>query len=567
MTFKARGASDQPRTWAGWWANRHSRSIIFLLIALTIGGVLGTLALPVSLFPHVNFPRIRIDMDAGARPAERMESEVTGPIEEAVRGIAGVTDIQSTTSRGSAEVTLTFNWGDDMTTAYLQAQAQIDRILPSLPSGTTFEIRRMDPTVFPVIAYSITSPTHSLSELHDLAQYQISPAVSAVNGVARIGVDGGAVAELRITLDPAKLAAHNLALSDVTSALSSANVLSAVGRVEDYYKLYLIIADSQMHSAAELGNTVLKASSGGVTLLRDVADIRPAIVPQFIHSTADGHDCVLVNVYQQPGGNTVNIAAGIRDVLAGERQHLPSDINISCWYDQSDLITTSAHSVRDAVLIGVALAALVLLLFLRNWQMTLVAALAVPVVLAITALVLYLLNQSFNIMTLGGMAAAVGLIIDDAIVMSEHIARRLKAFDADDSIDPRTRVLDATNEFTKPLMGSSLSTIVIHIPPVFLVGVFGAFFASLSLSMATSLIVSFFIAWLVIPLLASRMVRGAVAAEHREPGGRWFERNYARFMGFVLPRPWIILIAILPLVYSGLPDLWPSKKWHDAGDR
>lgn len=564
-----------------WWANRHSRSILFLLVALTVGGVLGTLALPVSLFPQVNFPRIRIDMDAGARPAERMEVEVTQPVEQAVRGIAGVRDIQSTTSRGSAEVALTFDWGDDMTTAYLQAQAQIDRILPSLPNGTTFEIRRMDPTVFPVIAYSITSAKRPITELHDLAKYQLLPILSAVDGVGKIGVDGGAVSELRITLDPARLTARNLALSNVTTALASANVLSAVGRVEDHYQLYLIVADSQMHSPADVGNTVLRAGAGGVTLLKDVADIRPAAAPQFIHSTADGRDCVLINVYQQPGGNTVNIAEGIRSALAAEREHIPSDIDISCWYDQSDLITASAHSVRDAVLIGVALAAIVLLLFLRNWEMTLIAALAVPVVLAITALVLHLLNQSFNIMTLGGMAAAVGLIIDDAIVISEHIARRLKApantpspgtpvegegggpsaSTVQSSALPKYhgtevnalqgRVLDATDEFTKPLVGSSLSTIVIHIPPAFLVGVFGAFFAALSLSMATSLVISFFVAWMVIPVLAARMVRGAVKAEHREPQGRWIENIYARLMQMILPRPWIVLLIILPLIFAG----------------
>jgi multidrug efflux pump subunit AcrB len=523
------------------WASRHARSILFLLVALVAGGAMGAWALPTSLFPHIDFPRIRVDVDAGERPAERMEAEVTRPLEAALRGIPGVLKVQSTTSRGSAEVALTFDWGQDMTAAYLQAQAQADRLLPSLPAGTSFEVRRMDPTVFPVIAYSVTSAKRPLTELHDLALYQLRPVLSTVPGVARIGIDGGAVEEYRVVVDPAKLAAHDLALTDVTAALSAANVLTAVGRLEDHFKLYLVVADAQFKDIAEIGRTVVHSGPGGVTRLADVADVRRAEVPQYIHSTADGRDCVLVNVYQQPGGNTVDIAAGIRSALAAERGRLPGDVTITAWYDQSDLITQSATGVRDAVVIGVALAALVLLLFLRDWRMTLIATLTVPAVLAITALVLYALGQSFNIMTLGGMAAAVGLIIDDAIVMSEHIVRRR---------DDGQTALAAADEFTRPLAGSSLSTIVIHIPPAFLVGVFGAFFAALSLSMATSLIISFAVAWLAIPVLAARLLRGTT---ERRPDrvARAADRGYAGLMRFVLPRPWLALAVVLPLAWLG----------------
>jgi CzcA family heavy metal efflux pump len=518
--------------------------------------MLATIALPVSLFPHINFPLIRVDIDAGDRPAERMEVEVTQVLEETLRGIPGVRTVRSTTSRGSAEIWLTFDWGQDMTSAYLQAQAQLARVLPSLPAGSTFEVRRMDPTVFPVIAYSITSQTRPLTDLRDLAQYQLRPILSTVAGVASIGVDGGAVSEYQVILNPQRMAEHDLAVNDVTTALSAANVLSAVGHIEDHFKLYLIVADAQMTTAADIGQTVLRAGSGGVTRLSDVAQIDAGTAPQFISSTADGRDCVLLNVYQQPGGNTVDIAANIRSALANEEKRLPRDVTISCWYDQSNLITASAHSVRDAVLIGVALAGIVLLLFLRNWRMTLIAALAVPAVLGITALVLDLLNQSFNIMTLGGMAAAVGLIIDDAIVISEHIVRRLEerpasAASASEPLDAQTRVLNATDEFTKPLAGSSLSTIVINIPPVFLVGVFGAFFAALSISMATSLVISFFVAWLVIPVLAVRVLRGVRSDSRQGAIARRFEGGYARLMRALLPRPWLALLIILPLVAGG----------------
>jgi CzcA family heavy metal efflux pump len=532
------------------WADRHARSILFLLAVLVVGGVLATLALPVSLFPRVNFPRIRVNISAGERPAERMMVEITRPIEEALRAIPGVRGVRSTTSRGSAEVWLAFDWGEDMTAALLQAESQVNKVLPTLPQGTTFDVRRMDPTMFPVIAYSLTSPTRPLAELRDLAQFQLRPILSTIPGVATIGVDGGAVDEYRVIVDPARLAAHNLAVSDVAAALSASNVLTAVGQVEDRYKLYLVVTDTRLKSMNEIGATVLRAGGGGgIVRLSDVATVRREPAPQFIRATADGRDTVLINVFQQPGGNTVDIARGIRDALAREQKRLPADVKIASWYDQSDLITESAHSVRDAVLIGVALAALVLLLFLRSWRMTLIAALAVPIVLGITALLLYLLGQSFNIMTLGGMAAAVGLIIDDAIVMSEHIVRRLHARHAT-ATDAKGRVLAATNEFTKPLVGSSLSTIIIHIPPAFLIGVTGVFFGALSLSMASSLVISFFVAWLAIPILAARFLRGHNVphddAEAPDP-----HRVYPAVMRRVLAWPWLVLLLVLPLLAGG----------------
>jgi CzcA family heavy metal efflux pump len=532
------------------WASRHARSILFLLGALVLGGVLGAWSLPVSLFPHVMFPRIRIDLDAGDRPAERMVVEVTRPIEESLRSIPGVRGVQSGSSRGAAQIWLTFDWGADMTSAMLQAQSQVNKLLPSLPAGSTFDVKRMDPTVFPIIAYSVTSDARSLADLHDLAEYQIRPVLTTVPGVAKVDVTGGAIDEFRVVVDPARLRAHNLAINDVATALSAANVLTAVGRIEDRDKLYLIVTDTRLKSADEIAATVLHSGAGGVVRLSDVAEVRPQPAPQFTRSTADGHDAVLFNVYQQPGGNTVQIAKGVRDTLAAERARLPADVRLTNWYDQSDLIVASATSVRDAVLIGVGLAALVLLLFLRDWKITLIAALAVPVVLAITALLLYVLNQSFNIMTLGGMAAAVGLVIDDAIVMSEHIVRRLHAKRA--GADARSTVLAATDEFTKPLTGSSLSTIVIHIPPAFMVGVAGAFFASLSLSMAMSLVISFLVAWLAIPVLAAAWLRGR-GSDEPETGAvtRHAHGAYSVVMRFLLVNAPLILLLMLPLLAGG----------------
>jgi CzcA family heavy metal efflux pump len=530
------------------WTQRHVRSILFLMAALSIGGLASGWGLPVALFPEVSFPRLRVDVEAGDRPAERMALEVTYPIEQALRAIPGVRSVRSASSRGSADISVNFEWGHDMISALLQAESEIARLLPALPAGTSFEVKRMDPTVFPVIAYSLTSRTHSLVELRDLAAYDLRPLLSTVSGVAKVDVQGGAVEEYRVEVNLAKLQALGMTLGDVATGISAANVLSAVGRVEDYGKLYLVIADTRIAGLDEISKTVLRSGANGVVRLEDVATVRKDTAPNFTRVTADGQNAVLFQVYQQPGGNTVQIAREVKAKLAEARRRLPADIEIANWYDQSELILASAGSVRDAVLIGVALAALVLLLFLRNWKVTLIATLAVPAVLASTVLLLFVLHMSFNIMTLGGMAAAVGLIIDDAVVIVEHITRRLRGGSGPES----ERVMRATAEFTRPLIGSSASTIIIFAPLAFLGGVTGAFFKALSLTMAVSLVISFLIAWLAIPVLAAHLL-GPRDARQEEGGSvmRVAHRLYARLMQRLLSRPGMIALLIAPLVGLG----------------
>ncbi|HSY53054.1 MAG TPA: efflux RND transporter permease subunit [Opitutaceae bacterium] len=529
------------------WMQAHRRSVLFLLALLILGGLIATWALPVALFPHVDFPRILIDLDAGDRPAERMTAEVTMPIEEAVRSVPGLRSLRSTSSRGSAEVSVNFDWGQDMVSAMLQVESAINQVLPSLPAGTTFGVRRLDPTVFPVMAYSLTSPRLSAVELRDAAYYQLRPLLSTVTGVAKVTVQGGAEAEWRVTIDPARLEAHGLTLDDVAKALSSANTISAVGRIEDHYKLYLALVDSHVTDPAQLGETVLQRGPAGLVRVADIATITSDAVPQVARVTADGRDAVILQVYQQPDGNTVQIARDVAAKLKEARPQLPRSVKIANWYDQSQLIVESAGSVRDAVFIGGLLAGAVLMLFLRNGKITLIAMGCVPATLAATVLLLKLLHGSFNIMTLGGMAAAVGLIIDDAIVMVEHIMRRLRGH-------PGLHhgiVWSAAAEFTRPLVGSSLSTIVIFAPLAFLSGVTGEFFKALSLTMAASLVISFLIAWLAVPILANHFL-GEKDARQEESGALTARVHgwYGRLMRRVLARPVLVLLGLVPLLIA-----------------
>jgi CzcA family heavy metal efflux pump len=531
------------------WLQGHRRSILFLLALLALGGTLAAFKLPVTLFPKVDFPRVKVYLDAGDRPADLMMLTVTQPVEEAVRRVPGLRDVRSTTSRGSAEVSVSFDWGTDMGLATSQINQAIAQAMPNLPPGTQFTTERMDPTVFPILAYSLTSASQSQTALYDLARYQLRPLLSSVNGVARIDVTGGAQEEYQVTVDPARLLAYGLTLSDVAQALSAANVVTAVGRLEDHYKLYLAIADTRLRSVKQIGETVIKTGSNGIVRMEDVATVSDGVVPQWIKVNADGHPAVLLNIYQQPGSNSVQIARDVHARLAAYQAQLPPGVKLANWYDQSVLVLDSAASVRDAILIGTGLAVLVLFAFLRNIKITLIAALVVPAVLASTVVLFFALDMSFNIMTLGGMAAAVGLIIDDAIVMIEHIVRRLRGAQG----DHHGRVLAAAMEFVRPLAGSSASTIVIFLPLAFLTGVTGAFFKALSLTMASGLIISFFITWLAVPLLADHFLNEK-DANQKEGGAmtEWLHRRYDTLMHRLLARPVLVLLFVLPLLGIGL---------------
>lgn len=553
------------------WAQRNARGILFVLALLALAGAASVLRLPVLLFPQVSFPRVRVSLDAGDRPAERMVIEVTRSVEEAVRAIPGVTAVRSTSSRGSADVDVDFDWGHDMVAAESQVNGAIGRILSSLPLATVYGVQRMDPTVFPVIAYSLTSDTRSLVDLRNLAFYQLRPALSAVAGVGKVGVQGGEIEEWRVVVDQGKLNSFNMTLDEVAKALSAANVLVAVGRMQDHDKLYLVISDTRFGVLDAINQTLLRSGPDGVVRLDDVAIVRPDTEPQYTRVTADGHDAVLFSIYQQPGGNTVQIAKDIKAKLQTLQHTLPElkdgSVKVANWYGQSGLIWTSESSVRDAIAIGIVLAAGVLLLFLRNWKVTLIATLAVPAVLATTLLLLYVMKMSLNIMTLGGMAAAVGLIIDDGIVMVEHIMRRIsEAADAHRPAEPedrgaqsphpatnaRTRIVDATTEFTRPLIGSSSSTIIIFAPLAFLSGVTGAFFKALSLTMAGGLFISLLFAWFAVPILAAHSLRQKDAAE-KKPGSlmRRINAGYQSLMARLLPRSWMILLVVVPLLAVG----------------
>jgi multidrug efflux pump subunit AcrB len=322
--------------------SRRRRSLLTLLAMMIAAGLVAAFVMPVGLFPNVLFPRIAVSVDAGDRPPSQMEAVVTRPVEQALRAIPGVQNLRSTTSRGSAEVSLNFAWGSDMDLALQRVEAALTRAQTGLPQGVAFDVRRMDPTVFPVAAYSLTSATATPVELRRFADRVLSPSLGTINGVAKVVAQGGAAGEYRIEADPAKLWANGLSVGDITTAVTGANVLAASGRIEDRGKLLLVLANSRLVTPRDIENVVVKTVGGTVVRVRDVAQVKAAPAPQWIRVTADGRDAVLVQVYQQPGGNTVQIAKDTRAAFQRLKAQGPADMQVKAWYDQSELILDSA---------------------------------------------------------------------------------------------------------------------------------------------------------------------------------------------------------------------------------
>lgn len=531
------------------WVAAHRRSLLFLMLVGVAGGAFSAWTLPVALFPQVSFPRIVVSIEAGDRPAAQMVFDVTQPVESAVRSVVGVQEVRSSTSRGSAELSVNFRWGTDMAVAALQVDAAIARIASSLPPGVRFDVRRMDPTVFPIAAYSLTSDTVDQVRLRDIARLELVPLLTSVAGVARVSVTGGDEREYRVEADPVLLESYNLTLDDVVKAVTAANDLKAIGRLQDEHKLFLALGDTRIRTLEDIRRTILRSGEDGVVELEDIARVFESTVPKWLVVTADGRDAVSIAIFQQPDGNTVNIARDVRLKLEEYAAKLPKGVKVSAWYDQSVLIIASAASVRDAVLVGVALAGIVLFVFLRNWKITLIALIVVPSVLASTALLLKVLGMSFNVMTLGGMAAAIGLIIDDAIVMIEQIIRHLRRA----AESQHEHIRDATQQFLRPLAGSSASTIIIFLPLAFLGGVTGAFFKALSLTIASALIFSFLVAWFVIPLLADHLLgEGDAESDTADRGTRWVATAYAVILKVALPRPLLAIGFAVVLAVAGV---------------
>jgi CzcA family heavy metal efflux pump len=547
------------------WFQRLSRPILFLIVTLALVGAYLAFTIPVSVFPNTDFPRIVIGIDNGVMPIDQMLVTITRPVEEAVNSVPGLTGVRSITSRGSAEVDLFFDWGTDMILTLQRVDAVVARLQAEMPPTAKVETHRLTFAVFPIIGYSLTSDTIPQEKLWEIATYNLKPRMNRLDGVASVIIQGGRVPEFQVTPDPARLLAAGVAVPDILDAIRRTNLIDSPGLIEHDHQLVLSLVSGQVRSPEQIGEIVVKNSAAGVPVrLRDIAAIAPSVAPVYTVVTANGKPAVLLNVNRQPESNTLDVATEVHGLIKELAPTLPPGVHLEPFYDQSTIVHDSITSVRDAVVLGIILSSIILVLFLRDWGTSFVAGLVIPVTLLITFIVLKTTGQTFNLMTLGGLAAAVGLVIDDAIVVLENIVLHRDAgqgrFQA---------IQSALRELTVPLIGSTVTPIVVFLPLVATTGVTGSFFRALAVTMTVSLLTSLLLALTWTPTLSQYFVRrkdGAatqtsspeagpdfatlLAAEEAHLSG-FFGRIvdfYGQVMKSVLKRPWTLAASSIAII-------------------
>jgi multidrug efflux pump subunit AcrB len=486
------------------WVSRHSRPMIFLILTLALLGGYLAFTIPVSVFPSTNFPRVLIAVDNGVMPIDQMMVTVTRPIEEAVNSVPGLLTVRSITSRGSAEIDLYFRWDLDMFQTLQYVNAALSRVQPELPATAKIDAQRMTFASFPILGYSVTSPTIPQTRLWEMATYELKPRLNRLDGVATVVIQGGQEPEFQISPDPAKLLTAGATVTDILDAVRRTNLVDSPGLLERNHQLFLGLVNGQVRTPEQIAGTVIKTTPGGVPVrIGDVASVAPDVKPVYTVVTANGKPAVLLNINRQPDGNTVQVADEVHTEIDRIRKTLPPGVNIEPFYDQSIIVSESIKSVRDAILLGLILASIILVVFLRDWGTSLVAGLVIPVTVMVTFIALKLMGQTFDLMTLGGLAAAVGLVIDDAIVVVENIVLHRDA-----GQERMEAVESALREITVPLIGSTITPVVVFIPLIAITGVTGVFFRALAVTMSISLLTSLALAVTWTPNLSQYFIRG-----------------------------------------------------------
>ncbi|HEX5431229.1 MAG TPA: efflux RND transporter permease subunit [Bryobacteraceae bacterium] len=531
------------------WAAVHGKPIIFVILTLIAVGVYLAFSIPVAVFPSTNFPRIVIGADNGVMPIDQMMVTITRPLEEAVNGVQGLNRVMSVTSRGSAEIDLFFNWNVEMNLTLQRVNAALARVQPSLPPTTKLVAQRLTFAAFPVMGYSLTSDTVPQTTLWELATYQMKPRLNRLDGVATVVVQGGQEPEYEIRLDPAKMTQTAVTVPAVLDAVGRSNMIDSPGLIEKDQALVLSLVSGQAKTPAEIAQIPIKTTPAGLPVrIGDIATVLNSVKPVYTIVTANGKPAVLLNINRQPDGNTVEVANEVHQEIASIQKSLPKGVQVQPFYDQSELVNESIKSVRDAILIGLILASIIMVLFLRDWGTSLVAGLVIPATIAVTFIALRVAGQSFNLMTLGGLAAAVGLIIDDAIVVVENIVMHR---DAGQSRGEAIR--SALRELGKPLVGSTVTPIVVFLPLIAITGVTGVFFRALAITVGSALLTSLALALTWTPTLSNYFIRGRSA--HRPEASRETRgfmgaliRAYERVLRGALAHPVLLTLFIVLLI-------------------
>ena len=533
------------------WLARSTRTIFFFAAMLMVAGIYVAFKVPISVFPATDFPRVVIGVDNGVMPVEQMQVTITKPIEDAVNAVPGLQTVRSTTSRGSAEVSLLFDWNQDMVLSLQLVDAALSKVEQTLPPTARVTTNRVTIATFPILGYSLTSDTVPQTRLWEIATYDLKPPLNRTTGVSIVTVQGGQVPEFHVVPNPALLQASSVTIPDLVNAIQASNIVDSPGLYEANHQLILGLVGAQVHDAEQLRHLVVKTTQAGAPVhVSDVATVEQGTMPVYTAVTANGKQAVLLTISRQPTSNTVAVADAVATQVTELRRKLPPGVHLDVFYDQSQLVRDSIASVRDAIAIGLVLACIILFLFLRDWTSSLIAGMVIPVTIAITVLVLWLLGESFNLMTLGGLAAAIGLVIDDAIVVVENIVLHRDAGER-----RADAVRKALKEITTPLIGSTITPVVVFLPLVSVAGVTGIFFRALAITMAASLLTSLVLALTWTPGLSLVLLGERSNAEERREhhAGRLMSgiiQTHRRVLSWALAKPLWLAGACLLLVVA-----------------
>jgi len=523
----------------------HKNPVAVILVIILAAGLYTYSKMQSSLFPEVTFPKIKIIADSGLQPVGKMMVTVTKPLENAIKRVPNLKTVRSITSRGNCEISAFIEWNADIDLSKQQIESSINQIKDELPLGTTLSIEKMNPSILPVIGYVIEGPGRSNIELNQIANYTVKPFLSQAKGVAEVWVIGGKTKEYHIELLPQKMAALSITPAMVSTSLSQTNFISSNGYLTDYNRLYLTVTDANVQNLEELENLIVSNNGKRVLQLKDIAILKVAEQTQYIRVNANGKSAVLMAVVKQPNANLIDVTSGVTQKIDElNNRILPKGVKLSPYYVQSDFVNDSIRSVSDSLWIGLLLAILVAFVFLRSLKSSAVILITIPITLSFTLIVMHLVGYNFNIMTLGAIAASIGLIIDDAIVVVEQIHRTHEEFPE----KPTKELLSGSVGFLLPAMiGSSISTIVIFLPFVILSGVAGAYFKILTNTIMITLICSFLVTWIGLPViyLLFSGKTNTVTKQHSEA-----QRKSGKWISFFILRPYISLGFIAFLIFS-----------------
>lgn len=538
------------------FALRHDKALLFIVLVLAALGVRAYTQTPASIFPNMYFPRVEVVSDAGELPPDQVHSAVALPLEQALQNLPAVQRVRSTSAQGSADLVVDFEPSTDARADFDYVNQALAQTRAALPSGVDAVAISINPNNEPIVSYALTSATLSTAVLRELCVRSIQPAIAGVTGLGRILVTGGPVREYHVFLDPAALAARGITPPDVASALQDANDVQAAGFTERYYQRSVIVVDSSLRDARSIANVAVPDKHGGAVPIGALGNVELGVAPAADATDYEGKPAVILNAYSLAGADTVAMARELDRRIGGIAPRLPAGTHVDKMWDQTTLVTDSQAALRDAILIGALLAVVVIYLFLRNMRMTLVAAAVIPVAMTIALLALQLAGQTLNLMSVGGLAVAVGLIIDDAIVVIENISRNMRER-PDLERGELTRL--SMSQIAAAMIASTATTVVVFLPLALLTGVAGFFFRALAFTLASSLIVSLGLALFVTPTLAARLLRAPQPAQERhrfiddllrryDPFLRWSlaNRKTVYIGAFVVLAATVLLLVVLP---------------------